>query len=645
MTASRATITTTDDTIILQNRWIRRTFRTIEGFVSLRFDLRPWGAGTWLPTSSFAEHGYPMDAEATIDGDVLRVGPWKHGNLGHECQWSTVRHEVTEHENGIQADFVLKPRTGRHDVEMILHHFIAHDAPYMKRWVTVVNTGDTPVSIDSMIVEVMSRLRVGRQMWAYDAYIAPEVIDSPDFIGWKLHGYKLGPDVTLSPGDSFESHKVYTVVYDEGIEEKSAAINAMLRVEAPWCTRPPLRHQFGRVANWQDILETAKKSRKQGMEALVAFEGVHFFTQGCFDPNPKVFPNGEDDFKRLVDGLHEIDMKFFAYVGFCIASKWSDAKKNHPEWEMVGPEGRTYDPGGIGNMCPTSGWGDLLLEKCRWMVDDLGINGLQTDGPYYGQPCHATGHGHATPGEAQYRNWKFEMDFYREMQQRDVFVETPTGMFALLEGASSLPQGYYEEDVNDLAMFDLVTAFRGRLFTGQMRGLPGWAAWGFAMVDPYHGHGVWPPEENITEFEHLVAGHLGYGLSGFLHGWELTNGPASERILSRWTRFFSQFRETLAGDAVFLQIPTGLRPDAIMHVRTGCEVPAVVVAFNPLNEPVSSTWMLPLWRACLKGAVSVTPYDHDDKPITMKTDDVGNIILNAAFKPFEIRAWSIQPVS
>ena len=638
----KAHVSISGQEITLANRWISRAFRAAEGFVTLRCEVRPCGAGPWLPTSSFSAHGYPMEAEVVINGRALRVGPWKHGEFGHECDWTTVSHDVRELPAGVQIDFRLKPRDGS-SAELTLHTFMTHEAPAMKRWVTVRNAGETQFTVDRLIVEVTRGLRMGRQMWAYDAYVSPLVIDSPDFIGWRLHTYKLGPDVTLAPGESFESHAVYTVVHDESVEDRTAAINALLRVEAPWCTKPPLRHQFQRRVPWQEILAAAKRSRAQGMEALVSFVGVHFQTQGDFRPDPEVFPGGEEDFKRLVGGVHSLGMRFFAYVGFCIASNGSPAKAEHPEWEMVGPEGRTYDPGGIGNMCLSSGWGDLLLEKTRWMADDLGIDGLQTDGPYYGQPCHAEGHRHRTPGEAQYRNWKFEMDFYREMQERDVFVETPTGMYALLAGASSLPQGYYEEDAAELALFDLVTSFRARLHTGQTRGLPGWAAWGFAMIDPYHGHGVWPPEERIHEYEHLVAGHLAYGLSGFLHGWDLTNGPESERVLARWVRFFTTFRETLAGDAVSLQIPTGLRPDAMMYAAPGASTPAVLVAFNPLDRPLRAGWTLPLWRAGVFGRVSVEPFDHAEPATTAETDDIGNLPLSAAFKPLEVRAWSICP--
>ena len=639
---ARATCSATDDAATIGNRWLRRTFRLKEGCASTAFDIRPWGSGTWLPAFGFVG-AYPLEAEVVLNGRRLRVGPWRHEHYGHECDWECTGHAIEETPKGVRLDIRLRLRKRNPLVELVLHQEVAHDAPFLKRWVTLANSGTASLVLERMVVEVLPVLRVDRQIQVIDAYVKPKVFPSPDFVTWQLHEFEHGPDVRLAPGESFESFTVYTLVSADGVEERLAAVNAMLRAEAPWTTHPILCHQFGRVAPWKDILDLGKRSSAQGFEALVSFVGVHFTNTGDFALNPKVFPKGESDFKRLVEGLHKMGMKFIVYVGFCIAGRGSKVRESHLDWEMIGPEGRPYDPGSIGNMCPSSGWGDFLLDRCRWLVDKIGVDGLQTDGPYYGQPCHQTGHHHATPGEAQYRNWRYEMDFYREMQQKGKIIETPTGLYALLNGATSLPQGYHEEDASRLALFDLVTAFRSRLYTGQMRGLPGWAAWGFAMIDPYHGHGIWPPEEHLVEFEHLIAGHLGYGLSAFFHGWDLANGQHSEEILRKWLNFFKKHRQTLAGDAVFLEAPTGFRPDAILHTRPGAETPAILVAFNPTDRRVRVHWSVPLWRAGItSGQVYVVPDGRTAQASNRRLDDVGNLALPADFAPYQIRWWEYR---
>jgi len=641
MSMSGAQCEVSNGSVTLENRWLRRTFSLNEGCVTSRFDIRPWGTGAWLPLFFFGGSA-PFDAGVNIDGQLLRVGPWHHDHYGHDCTGECVGRQITRTDVGIRLDVRLRSRTGSPAVEMIMHQEVADDAPYLKRWITVVNTGVHPVTIARAVIDVLPQLRVNRQITVIDAYIAPLVESNRDFMKWQCHTFRHGPDVTLNPGESFESHGVYTLAHPDGDTDRLAAINALLRAAAPWTTRPLVRQEVGRKRPWQEWLELGRTASSQGIEAIASFVNVHFTNTGDFELSPEVFPNGTDDLRRMVDGLHNIGLKYLMYVGFCIANHGSAVRESHREWEFLGPEGRPYDPGSVGNMCPSSGWGDYLLEKCRRLVDDVGADGLQTDGCYMGQPCHASGHRHSTPGEAQYRNWRFEMDFYDEMRKKGKLIETPTHLHALLHGAVSIPQGYHEEDMAALGLFDLTTAFRGRLYTGQMLGRPGWASWGFALIEEFHGHGLWPPEEHLHEFEHMIAGHVGYGLSGFFHGWDLTNGPRSDSVLRKWLTFYRRYRETLCGDAVFVEQPSGLRPDAMLHVRPGADVPALLVAFNPLGEAVRTNWTLPLWRAGIRKRVYVVPEGDRRRAKWGVPDDVANLTLSARLEPYQVCWWEFR---
>lgn len=639
--SARATMGENPKTITLENRWIRRRFDIEQGFATAGYAIRPGGEGAWLPMYSFTRNA-PAEAEIVLDGALLRVGLWKHPHFGHECQFAYLRHEIAETENGVRFDVTLRPRAGAPDIELVLHHLFYSEASSLKKWVTLRNTGAKPVTLDRMVVEVVAATRLGREVQLLDAYVSPKAAMSPDFISWHMHEFDRPLGIVIAPGEEFESFATYTVVSKGYTDDRAAAWNALLRAEAPWTQNPPLRQLFGRPVHWTEILELGKRAKDLGFEAIDSFWEVHFTCTGDFELRPEVFPNGEADLRRLVDGLHAIGMKLILYCGFCIAVPQSKTRQNHLDWEMTGPEGRPYDPGGVGNMCLVSGWGEFLMEKCRWLVDDIGVDGLETDGPYYGQPCHRTGHNHRTPGEAQYRNWKFEMDFYREMRAKGKIVHSPQGMFALLGGATSLPQGYREEDQEELAMLDLVTAFRTSLYTGQMSGLPGWAAWGFAALDPYHGHGVWPPEEHLVEYEHFLAGHFGYGLSAFIYGMYLHDGPRSEAILRRWIGFYKRYRETLNGDAVFLHPPTGISPDSILHVRPGAGVPAVMVAFNPTDRPYDLDWSIPLGRAGLAGETVATRSGEAAESATAWLDTAGNLGQRLHLAPYEVAWWEYR---
>ena len=640
--ANRATCTGNDDTLTLANRWISRSFSIRKGVATSHWAIRPSGDGAWLPMYSFVGSA-PFDAEIVLDGTILRVGPWRHGHYGHEGHWAYSRHETWRTKATARLDVYLVPLDSAHRVTLILHNEMAHDGPWARRWVTVVNDGPAPALLTSMVVDVIPDLRVGNEVEVMDAYVAPSAVESPDFRHWRLHGFENDLDMPLAAGQSFESYPVYTLVSDGSAEGRVAAMNSLLRAEAPWATRPRIRHLFGRIERWEQILDVARRSRDLGFEGIEAFVNVVFTNSGDFDLHPKVFPRGEDDLREFVEAVHELGMTFVVYMGFCIANHGSRVLKEHPEWQIVGPEGRGFDPGSVGNMCLASLWRERLIERCRWLVDDIGVDGLATDGAYLGQPCHSTDHFHGTPGEGQYRSWRFEMDFYREMQQKGKIIETPSQPFALLNGATSIAQGYHEEDQQELELFDLVNTFRTSLYHGQMKGRPGWASWGFASIDPHHGHGLWPPEEHLTEYEHMIAGHFGYGLSAFIYGWELTSGPESERVLRRWIGFYKRYRKTLTGDAVFVRPPEDLRPDALMHVRPGAEVPAVMVVFNPSDKAVRLNWSVPLRRAGLAGEVIVRREGEDEGALCGELDDDANLAQRIDLAPHEVTWWDYLP--
>ena len=72
--------TVADDTVMLENKWLRRSFRLREGCTTTGFDIRPTGSGAWLPVFHFAGSS-PMEAEVQINTGLAI--PSAYSSLDH----------------------------------------------------------------------------------------------------------------------------------------------------------------------------------------------------------------------------------------------------------------------------------------------------------------------------------------------------------------------------------------------------------------------------------------------------------------------------------------------------------------------------------------------------------------------------------
>ena len=96
-------------------------------------------------------------------------------------------------------------------------------------------------------------------------------------------------------------------------------------------------------------------------------------------------------------------------------------------------------------------------------------------------------------------------------------------------------------------------------------------------------------------------------------GPRLYDTEATKAVVQKWVSWFKQHRDILESDIIHVRRPDGRDIDCVLHVNPNLKERGLCVVFNPLDEPVERTLVLPLYYAGLTGAVRVREQNSDAK--------------------------------
>jgi len=647
------TILYDDSTFTLKNRWLSRRLTVEDGSVyTSEFLLRPygeWGSESWIPYVWPGVH-WPVEAAVFVDDHEHWIGPVRDHNV-KEVPYATASFRLESHaieRTRLGERLTLNLQPCRPDVPalyILVHYEIADALPLLIKSLEVINAGDTPVVVDNVTVDMLHWERLGKELRVftdyYDIYGKSRRKD-PAFAGWQRREFPQAIGLTLKPGERFESFRVFEYATPDEADEAALVRSRIFHALAPWITQQAITQEVDTAATIEELLQVADDAADLGIECCNLFIRQLFTNSGDYLPRPDLFPNGAADLKRLVAHFHDRGVKIVPYCALTIA--WQsfcgeNAAKvclEHDDWQYLGPDGVRFNCYGWGNMCYQSSWGDYITGKLDWLTRELGFDGLQIDGPYHGLPCLATNHKHTTAASVQFMNWDFERKLYARWREQCLYFTVPQDPAAILFGANAIPGGYTEMDYAAIGGMPLVVATRARLYDARHH-LPGNCAWGYHVIDPLHGHGIEPSEEDPRSFEHALAGTFGYGHWGLLRGCKQFVGPNTEAIFRKWTAFYRQYRATLGRGLIHLVRPDGKHPDAVLHVNPEANPPAIVVAFNPASEPATLNLVLPLRHAGFSADSSV----HVEGVGNVRLDANAGGLLSISLAAGEVRAMVI----
>ncbi|MDQ6419990.1 DUF6259 domain-containing protein [Paenibacillus sp. LHD-117] len=627
--------------ITMSNAYLLREIDISEGLATTVFHIRPNGeerGDFWYPVFSF-ESSLPYEAAVTINGRAYEAGPWKHrSNWDREGAFTVTG---TERDRGSFGDILRLHCKGRSQeippIELVIEYEIADELPLLTKSVKVINESGTPVTIDNVTVDIVRLFEGKVELSVFSDYYWNIMKEDEYYFTFTRMEFPKPIGMKLQPGESFETFKCYEAVTSGDRDEASIILHRLYKKIAPWITAPDIKRIVSTCQSYEELLKVADQSAADGVEAVELFVGQLFTNVGDYIPRPNLFPRGEEDLKRLVDYYHDKGLKVLPYCSTTIANHRSRICQDHPEWQYRGPDGIHYNPEGLGNMCYQSPWGEYIEGKLLHLIDEIGFDGLAIDGPYHGLPCLASDHKHPTPQSVEFMNWNWEKRFFHELTKRNKTITAPQEMQAMFLGLHQRPGGYREEDQNEMGGMRLVIQTRAFMYDSRYKD-PACATWGSCNLEIYHGHSIEASEENTATYDHALGGLFGYGHSGVLYGKYSYIGENTKRIYDKWISFYKRYRRTLAGEMVHLARPNGYEPDAVMHVSTEADVPAILVVFNPVPETKSVTLELPLKYAGFAGGdkASVERYG------SIALDGRGHGAVSLTLQPHEIVTLEIN---
>ncbi|WP_152393838.1 alpha-galactosidase [Paenibacillus guangzhouensis] len=630
-----------DHTMVIQNDYIHRVIDISAGVATTAFHIRPNGeqrGDFWYPVFSF-ESNLPYEAAVSIGGITYEAGPWKHRlNWHREGAFAVIG---VEQDRGRFGDILRLTCSGRHEgippVELVIEYEIADELPMLTKSVRVRNVSSAPIVIDNVTVDIVRLFEGKIELAVFSDYYWNIQKEDDYYVPFSRFEFPKSIGMELMPGLHFETFKCYEAVVSGNKDEAAIILHRLYKTIAPWITSPQIKRIVNACQSIEELREIADQSAEDGFESVELFVGQLFTNTGDYMPRPDLFPNGEEDMKRLVDYYHSKQLTVLPYCSTTIAWHSTEVCKTHPDWQYLGPDGLRYSPEGLGNMCYQSPWGGYIREKLLHLLDEIGFDGLAIDGPYHGLPCQATDHHHANPESVEFMNWMWEKNFFKEITARGKMITAPQEMQSMFLGLAQRPGGYREEDQNEMGGMNLVTQTRAFVYDSRYKD-PACATWTSCNLDMYHGHSIEPSEKNPATYDHAIGGMFGYGHAGVLYGRNVYFGDKTKGIFNKWISFYKKYRKTLTGEMVHLARPNGYEPDAVMHVSTEADIPAVLVIFNPVHTDKVISLELPLNYAGFASEDTA----HIANIGEIKLDSRGHGVVTVSLDPYEI---AIMPVN
>lgn len=109
------------------------------------------------------------------------------------------------------------------------------------------------------------------------------------------------------------------------------------------------------------------------------------------------------------------------------------------QWDIIDPNTKKPGP----HACFLSGWLGKLSQLVFNFINDTGLSGIETDGPYGGSECASTTHDHHTGLlDSVYQQTKAQGEFYSKLREMNVYIHQPDNFF--YQGGSKTGMGYNE---------------------------------------------------------------------------------------------------------------------------------------------------------------------------------------------------------
>jgi hypothetical protein len=660
--------------LVIENGLVRRMFKTYPNLATIAVDQ--------LLTRKSLLRGVKPEARITIDGTPYDIGGLKGqpnyayldpawidsltadpnafqftahfvGKPAKTMPWKQVRHhapDTTWPPEGVALQLVFDAPEDSHaaGVKAVVHYELYDGIPLFCKWITVRNTTDRTITVDAITTELLAAVEAGSFVGAEPGQMpTPNIHVETDYsfgggmsapganahtVRWTTDpdfatqvnyqrltpcllevGPKTGPAQTLTPGDSFTSFRTWELFHDStDRERKGLAVRRMYRTIAPWTTENPLMMHV-RYADWDSVKNAIDQCAEVGFEMVILTFGSGFNIEN--DTTEYLA-----EMQRYADYAASKGIEIGGYS--LLASRSIDAENN-----VVSPEGTRPR---FGNApCIGSPWGRAYFDKLYNFYDQTGFMLLEHDGSYPGDWCASETHpGHTALADSQWNQWRTITDFYKWCRAEGIYLNIPDWYY--LAGSNKCGMGYRETNWS-LPRAQQVIHTRQNIYDGMWQKTPS-MGWMFVPLTQYHGGGeaatIEPLAEHLDHYERMLTSNLALGVQACYRGPRLYDTDQTRDLVKRWVGWFKAHRDILESDVIHGRRADGRDIDWMLHVNPALDTPGMLVAFNPLDIPITRTLRPNLYYAGLTEKTRATDALGNEQSLDLKRDYTVEIEVN-----------------
>ena len=559
-------------------------------------------------------------------GKTVERFPWKRVGGAGDLPWPPPGASLVFH--------YAAPAEQLPGVKVSVHYEMYDGIPVLAKWITVRNTGEKAIQLNAFISEILATVEhdpsvdlppspatsnihvesdFGLAMlsarssayWVPDPQYTTQVnylLKSPLMLECRL---PLGPDVAIEPGGVFESFHTYELIFDSTERERRGlALRRMYRTIAPWVTENPVMLHI-RDAKPDAVRLALDQCAEVGAEMAILSFGSGFDME-------KEDPAYIDEIKGLVDYAHGKGVRLGGYS--LLASR-----KISEQDDVINPAtGKTGGAIFENSPCLGSRWGQEYFRKLRSFIEKTGMDLLEHDGSYPGDPCASTTHpGHKGLNDSVWTQYQVIAEFYHWCRARGVFLNVPD--WYMLNGSNKTGMGYREVNWS-LPRERQTLLARQNIFDGTWYKTPT-MGWMFVPLVEYQGGGAAATLEPLSEHLDAYAAHLalnfGAGVQACYRGPRWYDTEATKAVVKDWIGFFKKYRGILESDIIHVRRPDGRDLDCILHVNAQQRPCGLAMVFNPLDHAVTKTLTLPLYFTGITETARIREKEGEAKDYTL----------------------------
>lgn len=526
------------------------------------------------------------------------------------------------------------------NLKLSVYYELYDGIPGLSKWITLTNNTPKPINVDKFAAETLSVVEYTNTVEQRQGVVIepPRVLHletdmafggfthrnanshtihwlaDPEYetqVNWSKKSPcflkvspTFGPDQTIKPKATFETFRVFELVYDsEDRERRGLSLRRLYRTVAPWVTENPLMLHC-KSSNEKVIKNAIDQAQATGFEMVILSFGSGFNAE-----------NDHPDYLKKWKNINDYAMKKGIHLGsYSLYSSRSAGKGN----DIVAPTGMKV----IHGRCPaiTSPWGQTYIKKLYNLFEKTNFLVFENDGTYPGS-VDITARPPLQKGitDSRWVHWKIWTDFYKYLRSKGVYMNLPDYYF--LSGSNKCGMGYREVNWS-LPRAEQRIHTRQNIFDGTWDKTPS-MGWMFVPLTQYHGGGaaatIEPLNQHLPHYRMMMMSNLGLGIQACYRGTRLYDTPETLRMVKSTVDWFKKHRTILESDLIHGRRADGLDLDWMLHVNPSrpSKERALLSIYNPTDHAITKEIQVPLYYAGLENTAMVQVGDTPAKTITL----------------------------